>query len=70
MNRAQEPDGLQLDLACIVARLQQVIDEGGFATANPIVVERILTCDLPRLKGHLTAESTELLCELFESEDP
>lgn len=46
-------DQLQLDLETIVARLEQVKVEGGFEKACPIVVERILTCDLPRLKAHL-----------------
>lgn len=54
-------DALQLDLATVVARLQQVQDEGGWDTANAMVAERILTCDLPRLREHLTPEALALL---------
>ncbi|MFB4280834.1 hypothetical protein ACBJ59_36480 [Nonomuraea sp. MTCD27] len=54
-------DALQLDLATIVGRLQQVQDEGGWEHADSIVLDRILTCDLPRLREHLTAESAALV---------
>jgi hypothetical protein len=54
-------DPLQLDLATIVARLEQVKDEGGFEQANPIVVDRIITCDLPRLRWHLSPLAMMLL---------
>ncbi len=59
-------DDLQLDLGCIVARLIQVQNEGGFSQANPVVVDRILTCDLPRLQGHLSAEARALVDEVFD----
>src|SRR5688500_16917760 len=54
-------DALQLDLATIVARLEQVQEAGGFEHACPIVVDRILTCDLPRLREHLTEEAAALI---------
>lgn len=56
-----EVDALQLDLATIVARLEQVQAEGGWDKACPIVLDRILTCDLPRLREHLTEEAAALL---------
>lgn len=54
-------DALQLDLATLVARLEQVQAEGGFDQADGIVVDRILTCDLPRLRSHLTPEAAALI---------
>lgn len=54
-------DALQLDLTTLVGRLQQVQDEGGWEHACPIVLDRILTCDLPRLREHLTPEAVALL---------
>ena len=49
------PEGLQLDLLTVVSRLQQIADDGGFYDGGPveIVAERLLTCDLPRLRDHL-----------------
>ena len=44
------------DLACVVARLRQVLAEPGFETQG-IVHERVFTCDLPRLEGYLPAEA-------------
>ena len=56
-----EVDALQLDLATIVGRLEQVQAEGGWEHACPIVLDRILTCDLPRLREHLTPEAAALI---------
>jgi hypothetical protein len=51
-------DQLQLDLLTAVARLQQIADEGGFYGDGPVdlVAERLLTCDLPRLRAHLASD--------------
>jgi len=49
----------EVDLATIIARLEQVQDEGGFEVANTVVVERILTCDLPRLRRHREGKERE-----------
>ncbi|WP_125633531.1 hypothetical protein [Nonomuraea sp. WAC 01424] len=54
-------DSLQLDLATLVGRLEQVEAEGGWEHASPIALDRILTCDLPRLREHLTPEAVALL---------
>ncbi|MGW4406533.1 hypothetical protein ACWEJ6_21065 [Nonomuraea sp. NPDC004702] len=54
-------DALQVDLATLVGRLEQVQDEGGWENACPIVLDRILTCDLPRLREHLSVEAAALL---------
>lgn len=64
--------GLQLDLVTVVARLRQVkraVDDGGsgfYGDDCSVVFERIFTCDLPRLEGHLTAEARELLARAEE----
>lgn len=50
------PAGLQLDLLTLVARLEQIRDEGGWE-ANGVVADRLLTCDLPRMRAHLTSET-------------
>lgn len=54
MSDQEPPTGLQLDLLTVVARLEQVADElaGGSLTA-----QRLITCDLPRLREHLDAET-------------
>lgn len=48
-------DELQMDLATVVARLRQVRREG--YNQIPDIAERLWTCDLPRLEGHLSAEA-------------
>lgn len=59
---------LQLDLATVVGRLAQVRDEyGGDFAAAGIIAERLITCDLPRLEGHLDSDAQALLAE---PEDP
>ena len=56
---------LQLDLATVVARLRQIESEGGpvgFGTELAGVLwERVITCDLPRLTGHLSPAAVMLL---------
>ena len=53
------PEGLQFDLLTVVSRLQQIADDGGFYDGGPVemVAERLLTCDLPRLRDHLAPET-------------
>lgn len=63
-------DALQLDLATIVARLEQVQDQGGWDLACPTVKDRILTCDLPRLRGHLTPEASALIANAGPAAPP
>lgn len=50
------PEKLQLDLLCLVARLEQVRDGGGW-DEELLVADRVLTCDLPRLRKHLPVEA-------------
>lgn len=53
------PRGLQLDLATAVLRLEQ-LRRGGLAdghVSDVVVLDRLLTCDLRRLAGHLTPET-------------
>ena len=59
MERNRDPDaptGLQLDLLCMIARLEQIRDEGGWEE-NAFLADRVLTCDLPRVRAYLTAET-------------
>jgi hypothetical protein len=65
--RPRPPDGLQLDLTSAVARLQQIEQEGGFYGEGGLVellAERLLTCDLPRLRGHIDDETLRW-CDQF-----
>lgn len=56
---------LQVDLATVVARLEQ-IDHEGWLTSGGVVAERLLTCDLPRLRTHLTPEALALINEVTQ----
>lgn len=56
---------LQLDLLTVVGRLEQIRDELAEHGDDSelwrwLLEERVLTCDLPRLRGHLTAEARAL----------
>lgn len=56
------PTGLQMDLLTVVLRLRQYRDElaaGRDGFAWWLMDARILGCDLPRLEGHLTAETRD-----------
>jgi hypothetical protein len=56
------PTGLQLDLLTIVMRLRQYRTEaaaGNWDLAWWLLNHRILECDLPRLEGHLNAETRD-----------
>lgn len=46
----QLPPGLSLDLACVVARLDQ-LDREGTDSCGGLIFERLFTCDLPRLRA-------------------
>jgi hypothetical protein len=46
-----------IDLMCAVARMRQVRDHG--IDAEPIVLDRIFMCDLPRLEGYLPERARE-----------
>lgn len=52
------PAGLQLDLLTAVLRLRQVRDsQPGLMREH--LVERLATCDLPRLAGYLNADTRD-----------
>jgi hypothetical protein len=55
---------LQLDVATLVARLQQLRDEHG-EDMRDFLVHRLTTCDLPRLRGYLQPEFIAMLDDLF-----
>jgi hypothetical protein len=59
------PSGLQLDLVTVVARLRQIKADGGCGFyGEPLALllwDRVMTCDLPRLEGHLTEASLAFL---------
>ncbi len=48
---------LQLDLATVVGRLEQVAEYGHDSLAG----HRLVSCDLPRLRGHLSDETLEMM---------
>ncbi|MFL6112311.1 MAG: hypothetical protein ACJ786_13290 [Catenulispora sp.] len=54
---------LELDLATVVARLQQLRDEHG-EDMQAFLVHRLTTSDLPRLRGHLSPELAAWIDEL------
>lgn len=57
----------ELDLACAVARLRQIRDEAWDAgtleltSFGSLLLERVLTCDLPRLEQQLSPRAAALL---------
>lgn len=60
---------LQLDLACTVARLEQLRDMPYFDCGHWLW-ERVTSCDIPRLRGHLGPQAAELLDRLNECAAP
>lgn len=59
------PTGLQLDLLGLVVRLEQIREEE--SGADGFLFHRVLTCDLPRLRQHITDEAWEWAREHDES---
>lgn len=51
---------LQLDLATVVSRLEDLAHAGGWE-ASPATAGVVLSCDLPRLRSHLTPEALALV---------
>lgn len=49
-------EGLQLDLATLLVRLAQIAEDPD-GTLAPLLLDRVLTCDLPRLRGYLTPDT-------------
>lgn len=62
-------DQLQLDLATVVARLEQMADLPWFDGSHWLF-RRIIDCDLPRLRSHLNADATELANRIKENAEP
>jgi hypothetical protein len=60
---AQPPSGLQLDLLTAIVRLEQIGEElakgtaAGQDMAEYLLEERVIKCDVPRLRSYLTAET-------------
>ena len=48
------PTGLQLDLLSVIARITQAHREPDMAH---VLLDRLVTCDVPRLRGYLTPET-------------
>lgn len=58
------PEGLQLDLATACLRMQQIFDElGNDVYKIGDIGARIFTCDLPRLKQHISNDTMAWLEE-------
>ena len=60
---------LQIDLASAVARLEQLRDMPYFDSSHWLW-DRVASCDIPRLRGHLGPEAVELLERLNECAAP
>ena len=67
---AESPAGLQLDLLTVVTRLEQISEllRADFeVTHTPLWLhlykDRVMTCDVPRLRSHLTPETLEWAAE-------
>lgn len=63
------PKGLQLDidLACLIVRLEQIQGAGGFEEPSiACMADRVLTCDLPRLREHLSEDARGFITALRE----
>ena len=59
-------DKLQLDLLTAIARIEQLRDADFPEVPDPLSIclwERVLSCDLPRLRSHLTAAALEFEAE-------
>lgn len=58
-------DPLQLDLATIVVRLEQAREQlESSGQVSEWLLDRILTCDLPRLRRHLDPNTLTVLADL------
>jgi hypothetical protein len=57
-NVEDAPDGLQRDLASVIARIEQASNEPEMAD---FLLHRLATCDVPRLRRYLTAETVTLM---------
>lgn len=50
--------GLDVDLLCAIARLEQIGREGADSCGG-IILDRLVTCDAPRLRRHVSAAALE-----------
>lgn len=48
---------LDLDLLSAVARIRQLQEEG-VETCSGLILDRLITCDMPRLFSHISDEAT------------
>ena len=58
----------ELDIMSAAARLQQLRDEQG-EDMREFLVDRLTTCDLPRLRKHLRPELVAVIDNLFADPD-
>lgn len=60
------PEGdLQLDLVAAIARIEQIHDLPEDSPLRELLIERLGTCDAPRLRRHLSDESRRELAEVY-----
>jgi len=59
------PTGLQLDLLTVITRLEQIQLER--EDGLWLLWDRVLTCDLPRLRGHLTEDTLQWEREIADA---
>jgi hypothetical protein len=58
--------GLQLDLAGVILRIEQAWDEGD-STLGGLLMMRLHTCDAPRLRRYLEPNVGELVDEMLRT---
>jgi hypothetical protein len=65
-------DPFQLDLLCAIVRLEQIEQELGENVPDGIgghLLERVFTCDVPRLRSYLSDEALAFEAELEEEDE-
>lgn len=55
-----------MDIACAVARIEQIATMDYDDPLREQLLDRLVTCDAPRLRGHLTTEALDALAEAAE----
>jgi hypothetical protein len=54
---------LQFDLATAIVRIEQIAEVGPDSVLGAHLLERVFTCDVPRLRGHLEPEALAMIDE-------
>lgn len=54
---------IQLDIACTIARIEQIATLSDGDPLREHLLDRLITCDAPRLRCHLSAKALAALAE-------